>query len=70
MGTGCDRTLIQQLTRGGNNKGPSFSLDGQWITYASERDGDNEVMIVRVDGSDIRVLTSNNYPDWQPRWGR
>ncbi len=58
-----------QLTDGGNNKGPSFSPDGQWITYASNSGGDNEIYIMRIDGSDRRQITFNDYADWQPRWG-
>jgi TolB protein len=66
---GCDSTLIQQLTYGGQNKAPSFSPDGQWIVFTSARDGDNEIMIMRVDGSELRTMTTNYIPDWMPRWG-
>ncbi len=66
---GCDRSLIRQLTDGGSNKGPSFSPDNQWITFASSRDGDNEIMIMRIDGSSATALTANTIADWQPRWG-
>jgi len=66
---GCDRSLIRRLTNGGSNKGPSFSPDGQWITFASSRDGDNEIMIMRIDGTEVTALTFNDYADWQPRWG-
>jgi Tol biopolymer transport system component len=65
---GCPPDMITQLTDGGNNKGPSFSPDGQWITFASNLNGENEVYIIRVDGSEMRQLTSNTYADWQPRW--
>jgi tol-pal system beta propeller repeat protein TolB len=57
------------LTDGGNNKGPSFSPDGQWITFAANNGGDNDVYIMRIDGSDLRRLTSSPWADWQPRWG-
>jgi Tol biopolymer transport system component len=66
---GCDRTLIRQLTTGGQNKGPAFSPDGQWIVFTTKRDGDNEIMMMRVDGTDMRTLTTNYIPDWMPRWG-
>ena len=57
------------LTDGGNNKGPSFSPDGEWITFAANRGSDNEIYIIRIDGSDLRQLTFNTWADWQPRWG-
>ncbi len=65
---GCDPSLLRQMTRGGNNKGPSFSPDGQWIVYASGADGDNEIFVMRLDGSEVYQLTFNHRPDWQPRW--
>lgn len=67
---GCGPSQMRRLTRGGNNKGPDFSPDGQWITFASELDGlTNEVFIIRVDGSEPHQLTFNGEADWQPRWG-
>jgi tol-pal system beta propeller repeat protein TolB len=62
------------ITNGGNNLAPSFSPDGQWITFTSYRDhprDDNgcEIYIMRTDGSQVTRLTNNNYCDWQPRWG-
>jgi TolB protein len=59
---------------GGNSQGPSFSPDGQWVVFTSYYDHpgeDNgcEIYIIRVDGSDLRRLTDNDYCDYQPRWG-
>ena len=28
------------------------------------------IFIMRADGSDVRQLTNDTEPDWQPRWGR
>jgi len=66
---GCGPGQMRQLTDGGNNKAPDFSPDGQWITFASELDGRNEVFIIRVDASELRQLTYSATVDWQPRWG-
>lgn len=59
---------------GGNSQGPSFSPDGQWLAFTSYFDhyrDDNgcEIYIMRLDGSDLRRLTDNDYCDYQPRWG-
>jgi TolB protein len=61
------------ITSGGDNLSPSFSPDGQWITFMSYRDhyweSDGcEIYIMRKDGTDIRRLTDNTYCDYQPRW--
>ncbi|MCE9646123.1 MAG: hypothetical protein K8S20_09010 [Chloroflexi bacterium] len=59
---------------GGNSQGPSFSPDGQWVTFTAYYDHFNdengcEIYIMRVDGTDLRRLTDNDYCDYQPRWG-
>ncbi len=58
---------------GGNSQGPSFSPDGQWIAFTSYFDRYEvhgcEIYIMRVDGTDLRRLTDNEYCDYQPRWG-
>ena len=59
---------------GGNSQGPSFSPDGEWAAFTAYFDHFNdihgcEIYILRVDGSDLRRLTSNDYCDYQPRWG-
>jgi tol-pal system beta propeller repeat protein TolB len=59
---------------GGNSQSPSFSPDGQWIAFTSYYDHPSdengcEIYILRVDGTDLRRLTNNDYCDYQPRWG-
>ncbi|MBI5351746.1 MAG: PD40 domain-containing protein [Chloroflexi bacterium] len=59
---------------GGNSQGASFSPDSQWVTFTSYYDhpGDDhgcEIYILRIDGTDLRRLTDNDYCDYQPRWG-
>lgn len=70
---GSNARMLSQT--GGNSQGPSISPDGQWIAFTSYFDkyGDLhgcEIYIMRVDGSDMRRLTNNDYCDYQPRWGK
>jgi len=58
-----------QLTFEGDNLGPSFSPDGGWIAFTSYRDGDNDIYIMRFDGSNVINLTDNSSSEYQPRWG-
>jgi TolB protein len=58
-----------QLTNGGNNAASSFSPDGQWIAFNSLRNNDQaDIFIMRPDGSDLRQVTTDPEPDWQPQW--
>lgn len=71
----ADGSNVHQITpSGGNSQGPSFSPDGNWVTFTAYFDhyGDDhgcEIYIMRTDGSDLRRLTNNDFCDWQPRWG-
>lgn len=71
----ADGSNARQLTpSGGNSQGPSFSPDNKWVAFTAYFDkyGDNhgcEIYVIRIDGSDLRRLTNNDYCDYQPRWG-
>jgi len=61
---------------GTNSQAASFSPDGQWLAFtaytnvAGKDQRSCEIFIMRVDGSDVRQLTDNDYCDYQPRWGK
>jgi Tol biopolymer transport system component len=71
----ADGSNPHQLTpSGGNSQGPSFSPDGKWVAFTAYFDkyGDDhgcEIYAIRMDGTDLRRLTNNDYCDYQPRWG-
>jgi TolB protein len=59
---------------GGNSQGPSISPDGKWVAFTAYFDHPSddhgcEIYIMRIDGTDLRRLTDNDYCDYQPRWG-
>jgi Periplasmic component of the Tol biopolymer transport system len=64
-----DGSDVQQLTEGGDNLGPSYSPDGDWIAFTSFRDGNNEIYRMRPDSTEETRLTFDPRADWQPRWG-
>ena len=64
-----DAETAAQLTNGGNNAACSFSPDGQWIAFNSLRNNDQaDIFIMRPDGTDLRQVTNDPEPDWQPQW--
>lgn len=71
----ADGSNPRQLTpKGGNSQGPSYSPDGKWVAFTAYFDhpGEDhgcEIYVIRIDGTDLRRLTNNDYCDYQPRWG-
>jgi TolB protein len=78
-----DGTQLTRLTRSpGNDAHSSWSRDGEWIAFTSVRGGfkdeavlhignpqpTGEICVMRADGSDIRVLTDDQYEDGTPTW--
>jgi TolB protein len=55
----------------GSNEQPTWSPDGQWIAFQSDRKGRKwQVFRMRVDGSDLLQLTfdgENKEPDWSKK---
>lgn len=46
-------------------------IDGRWITFISDRDGNMNLWVARSDGSSPRQLTrENRFPHSSPVWGR
>lgn len=60
----------QVLTGPGMNSWPAVSPDGKEIAFSSSRDGDFEIYLMGIDGSNVRRLTKSpgidNRPTWSP----
>ena len=60
--------------RGSENVGPSFSPDGNRVTFTSDRTGHPEVYIMDADGTNADIFTAFDFgdqndrasPDWSP----
>ena len=67
-----DGTAPTSLTRHPARDGaPTWSPDGAWLAFETDRDGDFEIYIMRADGTDQRNLTqhsgaSDGLPAWAP----
>lgn len=49
---------------------PTFSPDGTRLAFASNRDGNWEIYVMNLDGSQQTRLTTNTTDDYYPCWGR
>ena len=63
-----DGSGLTQLTSQGNNEDPSFSPDGRYITFSSDRDGRKGVYIMRANGENQKRITPRNIKACGPRW--
>jgi TolB protein len=63
-----DGTGVTQLTTQGNNEDPSFSPDGRYITFSSDRDGVKGIYIMRANGESEKRITPRSIRAFSPRW--
>lgn len=60
---------VTQLTRNtSSDRFPTFSPDGEWISFHSDKDGNIEMYIMRVDGSEEKRITFNPAIDATASW--
>ena len=53
---------------GTRNLDPAWSPGGTRIAFTSMRDGNAEIYVMNVDGSNLKRLTTNPASDFMPRW--
>jgi TolB protein len=60
--------LVRPARGVGNNYLPVFSPDGTRIAFMSTRDGQAEIYVMNVDGSNLRRITNHPEDDVTPTW--
>lgn len=63
-----DGTFPLQIVAGSTEANPEASPDGRLVAFMSQRDGNWEVYVANVDGSNLRRLTRNPSNDGLPAW--
>ncbi len=59
---------IQPVTDLDEDTAPALSPDGRKIAFMSRRDGNWEIYVVNIDGSEVQRLTDNPAEDGLPTW--
>ena len=60
--------VIQLTNSKGNNMSPKLSPNGKHIVFLSNRDGNQEVYTMNIDGTSQRRMTFNQSKSWDPAW--
>lgn len=60
-----------QLTSYGSNEDPSWSPDGNYLTFASTfgRGSTYHIAIIKADGTNLKQITTGKTSDMHPAWG-
>ena len=45
-----------------------LSSDGQWLLYDSNREGNQDIFRISIDGGQPEPLTTNPFDDYDPKW--
>jgi Tol biopolymer transport system component len=65
---GADGSGAARVANVTNVSNPSWSANSKQIAFQSNRDGNDEIYVVNVDGSGLARLTNNAASDGHPTW--
>jgi len=54
--------------RPAHNEYPSFSPDGRYLMYTSDRSGKNQIYISTIEGNNEIQITKDDFNYYSPRW--
>ena len=57
---------ITQGSRSANT--PNLSPDGEWLAFDAQGGKQDDLFVIRRDGTGMRQLTDDSYKDREPRW--
>src|SRR5215472_788911 len=63
-----DRGLRQFTFRGGLQREPAWSPDGQWVAYTSDAAGNSDIWVQRVSEPQTFRVSPSPFEDSQPDW--
>jgi TolB protein len=63
-----DGTDFRQITSRGNNEEPTFSPNGLFIAFDSDRDGEKAIYVMRSNGEEQKRITPPGTIVRAPRW--
>lgn len=61
-------TALKASGKRASNEDPSFSPDGRYIVYTSDRTGKNQIYLNNLDGSNEHRVTNDSYNYFKPKW--
>jgi hypothetical protein len=62
------KTLTSNGSAGTNNIEPTWSPTGQWIAFTSNSGGNNDIWIIRPDGSGLTQITTDQNSNFGAAW--
>jgi len=63
-----DGELKRITTNSSSETQPSWSPNGDYIAFVSDRNGNNEIYVMKSDGSDQTNITNHPDNDYYPNW--
>jgi TolB protein len=63
-----DGADMRQLSYSGNNENPSFSPDGLFLTFDSDRDGNHGIYIMGLQTEGLKRMTPKKVKATSPKW--